>query len=121
MALVHFWRGADGSWIRLAIVSADIDRHPVQLAAVPDSHGNTAHPATEMPGILIRPRTMAEVDFNPLLTLITIAETPEFGFTPYTCLLKPEGWHITAIPYMEHLRRSVLPDWYVSAPAEAQQ
>lgn len=122
MAIIHFWLGADaGQWSRVAIAVAEVKRGPVRLAATTHTQTDIVlHPEADVSGVLIIPRALPTPDFNPLMTLVTIATEPEFAFAPYTFTCGPEGARITAIPYSEHLRRTSLPDWYVPTQEQMQ-
>lgn len=117
MTLIHFWN--QGLLGRIATGTADVTRATMKLTGTTCPFtGEVLHPAGDIHGVTIRPHRLPS--FDPLTTTITIADEPEFAFTPYTINYRVDGLFIYAIPYIEHLRRSVLPDWYTPAQEAAQ-
>ncbi|WP_104182734.1 hypothetical protein [Mycobacterium avium] len=116
MTLVNIWTG--GFTHRIARVVATIEHHHIQLPPIGDLAGTIVRPSEIIDGITIaiagctpefRDKLAAAAD----TAVLTIEDEPAFAFVCAEVRWHCNILHIAAIPYITHLRRSALPDWYV--------
>lgn len=116
MTLVNVWSA--GFQTHVARTVATIEHHQIPLPAVRDIAGAVIRPSDLVDGLVLTV-TGLTAEFRETLVpallngVFTIEDEAAFAFTSTEAQWDGDTLRVAAIPYITHLRRSALPDWYV--------
>lgn len=116
MTLVNVWTRDFSQHIARTV--ATIEQHPIMLPPIGDTAGTIVRASETVDGIMLTVTGLTREFQEKLVAgvlngVLTIEDHPAFAFTCTECRWESGTLRAAAIPYITHLRRSALPDWYV--------
>ncbi|MCA2275485.1 hypothetical protein JF780_05700 [Mycobacterium intracellulare] len=116
MTLVNVWTRDFSQHIARTV--AAVEHHQILLPPIGDTAGMIVRASESVDGIALTVTGLTR-EFQEKLVggvlngVLTIEDHPAFAFICTEARWESGTLHIAAIPYITHLRRSALPDWYI--------